>query len=160
MTERINGDFIKAYETLDKTLSADFGGIAGYLLKAETVYRYQKEGFPEFDGDINALRKMQTIYFSLLETKNVKKPIASEDNIDYLFDFSRRLDEERDPLSLLKTAPSRNNADARKYLPIETEAREVSRKVINRKKQIALASLAAAIVTVASAIAVWRKRSN
>jgi len=158
MTERINSDFVKAYLALDGKLSESYGGIAGYLASAMAVRKYEKEGHPDFDRDINALQKMHTLYFSLIETKNVKAPIASEDGIDYLHDFANRLDEERDPMSTLKTPPADNNPEARKYLPIETEAREISRRVISQKKRIAIASVGAAFATVAIATLIQHKR--
>ena len=160
MTERINSDFIKAYTELDRALLADYGGITGYLLKAGTVRRFEKEGHPDFDSDTETLKKENALYTCLTETQNVKAPIASEDDIDYLRDFLNRFYEERDPLAQIQKAPDQNNADAKKYLPIETEAREVSRKVIHRKKRIAIASVAAAIATVTLTLLIRHKRGN
>lgn len=158
MTERINSDFVKAYVTLDQKLSESFGGIVGYLASAETVHRYEKEGHPDFDRDVATLKSMHTLYLSLIKTKNVKAPIASEDSIDYLQDFQIRLDEGRDPMSTLKAPPIDNNPEARKYLPIEGKAREISRRVISQKKRIAIASIAAAFITVAIATVIHHRQ--
>ena len=160
MTECINSDFVRAYQALDGALSAEFGGIEGYLVTASAVHRYEKDGHPDFERDIAMLREMRAVSLSLMETKRVSAAIASEDGIDYLRDFQKRLSEGRDPLGSLKTPPIENNPDARKYLPIEAEAREISRKVISQKKRIAVASLAAALVTVAITALLWHKRED
>lgn len=160
MTERINGDFITAYTQLDEALRESYHGVEGYLAKAEGVRRYEKDGRPNFDADIRALKAMRLRYRRILETNNVKAPLASEDDVDYLRDFKIRLTEDRDPLGSLKTPIDRNNADAKRNLPIETEAREISRKIIHQKKRIAIASLVAAVLTVGVALACQFKKGK
>ncbi len=160
MTEPINNDFIKAYRILDDKLSRNNNGVTGYLAKAATVRAHEKDGHPNFNGDIDTLQKMRSLYLYLTETQNGETPIASEDDIDYLYDFARRLDEGRDPLAALKTAPLENNPEARKYLPIETTSREISRKVISQKKHLTAIALAAAIITVAATLAAQWKRGK
>lgn len=160
MTERINGDFVTAYTALNEALTESYGGILGYLEKAKTVRRFEKEGHPDFDRDIEALAAANARYGRLIEIRNVKTPVASEDDIDYLKDFVRRLGEGRDPIGSLAVKTDGSNPDARKYLPIEAEAREISRKVIHRKRRVAIASVAAAIATVALTLAVQYKKGR
>ena len=147
MTESLNHDFVSAYKALNEKLSGSLG-IDGYLDKALRVMPYQKNGHPEFDGDIKRLFAMRTLYREILSCQNAKASLASEDDIDYLNDLAHRFDEERDPIARLREKSAEANQDAEKFKPIETESHEISRRVISQRKRIAKVSLTAAVLTV------------
>ena len=159
MIESLNHDFVTAYKTLDEKLS-DSLGIDGYLNEARRVMPYQKRNHPEFDKDIDTLATMQTLYRQLLNGKDAKTRLASEDDIDYLYDLMRRFDEKRDPLSRLTDKVDHQNPEAQKYTPIEAESREVSRRVISQRKRIAAVSLTAAILTVGITLLIKLSRGD
>ena len=159
MIESLNHDFVIYYKALNEKLSG-YLGVDGYLDKALRVMPYQKKDHPEFDRDVEKLTAMRALYRKILDTKNAKTCLASEDDIDYLRDLTRRFDEERDPISRLWEKVADQNPDAVKFTPIEAESREVSRRVISRKKRIATASLTAAVLTVGVTLFVRLWRGN
>ena len=159
MIESLNHDFVICYKALNEKLSG-YLGVDGYLDKALRVMPYQKKDHPEFDRDVEKLTAMRALYRKILDTKNAKTRLASEDDIDYLYDLMRRFDEKRDPLSRLTDKVDHQNPEAQKYTPIEAESREVSRRVISQKKRIAAVSLTAAILTVGITLLIKLSRGD
>ena len=155
-SEQINKDFLKEYRALDAIFAAN-GGVQGYLSAMEGVSWQQTRALPFFSRELDALKRCRTLYLRLTKTANLAESLASEDDIDYLRDLISRSEEKRDPLSrLADEAPDKNNADAKKDLPIESSAREISSHSIvwqDKLKKLALTS--AACLAVGLSI-VWR----
>lgn len=158
MTKSLIEDFLSAYRALDSKLQSRLG-VEGYLAEADRVMPYLKKEHPDFENSIALLAKRHACYLALLAGKTSAFTV-NEDDIDYLLDFARRLDEERDPISRLKIRQKTTNADAERFLPIETEAREVSRRVLHTKRRITIAACIAAVATVVTAVAIEIKKGQ
>ena len=153
MFKTLNADFAEAFRALDTALTAEFGGVDGYLYDAEIRLGYKHSPYPDVERDLAALRESRVLYLRLLKTADPNAPIATEDHVDFLRDLLTRYADRRDPLTKLKAAKRTNNPDAEKYLPIESEAREISHRRVMRKKTKALVATALSLLTVGITVA-------
>ena len=156
LTETLNHDFLSAFRALDAALASRFGGVDGYLCEADRLVNYRLTKNGAIERDLASLKACRLLYLRLLKTAEPKMTIASEDDIDFLGDFLARVHTALDPISCLKRQKTEgNNPDAEKYMPIEAEAREVSRRVVfwqKHRQKLALASAALLTLTLAIAL--------
>lgn len=152
LSEQINYDFFMRYEALDCRLLASFGGVSGYLDALEHLPFLKKRNVSAFEDELASLKRARTLYHRLAKTADPADSIATEDDVDYLGDLLIRLDEQTDPISQANGAPrERNNPDAEKNRPIETESREVATYSLKWQgvlKKIALASAACLAISI------------
>ena len=124
----LNQDFIKAYQALEKTFrDTAYQSFSEYIAAMENVTWFEKRKSERFDTELTAFKEARLTYRRLVTTRDLTKPLATEDGIDLLLDLKRRILASCDPLTQLNSeSRTANNPDAEKARPIESTAGELS----------------------------------
>ena len=119
----LNYQFFEEFTKLDKTCVSVYqaeGGTLGYLEMMRSVSAVYAEMVPHWMADLEQLHRYRTVYQSLAQSAEAfDETLCSQEDVDWVLDFIRRIMTREDPLALLQSRGYRAEDDAMQRLEDE-----------------------------------------